>query len=132
MKWSVIFILSVLMFGMAECGNACEKCGGEKHPPRKTEETMLSEVTFARYPAMLCSTCGFGNRKNNCAQCGKWTGGSAIPAILCSSCGFGTKKNNCVGCGKWIGSGGVRAVLCTSCGFGSKKDNCVSCGKWAT
>jgi len=26
------------------------------------------------------------------------------PAILCSQCGFGSKKDNCVLCGKWVGS----------------------------
>ena len=80
--------------------------------------------------AMLCSSCGFGSKKDNCVICGKWMGSTRIPAYLCSSCGFGSKKDNCVLCGKWIGGSGVPACICGSCGFGSKKDNCVKCGKW--
>lgn len=132
MKWSMLGLVTVLMIGMTEIGNACEKCGGEKHPPRKMEEILLAEATFARYPAMLCGSCGFGSKKDRCSQCGKWTGNSKIPAVLCSSCGFGNKQEKCVQCGKWIGTNGIRAVLCNSCGFGNKKDNCVRCGRWAT
>ena len=58
-----------------------------------------------------------------------WFTGS-VRAMLCSSCGFGSKKDNCVLCGKWIGGSGVPACICGNCGFGSKKDNCVKCGKW--
>ncbi|MDO4576321.1 MAG: hypothetical protein Q4D98_14030 [Planctomycetia bacterium] len=83
------------------------------------------------YRAMLCSNCGFGNRKENCVKCGKWVGNNACPARLCSNCGFGSKKNDCVLCGKWIGNSGVPAVLCGNCSFGNKKESCVRCGKWA-
>ncbi|MDO4583037.1 MAG: hypothetical protein Q4D62_02935 [Planctomycetia bacterium] len=130
MKWSRMLLGCVLVLGMAGSGNACEKCGGEKHPPRKIDEILLAEAVFASYPAMLCNSCGFGNRGKDCVKCGKWTGGQGVPAMLCHSCGFGNKNKNCVSCGKWIGSNGVRALLCSSCGFGTKKDHCVSCGKW--
>ena len=58
-----------------------------------------------------------------------WCTGS-VRAMLCSSCGFGSKKDNCILCGRWIGGSGVPACICGNCGFGSKKDNCVKCGKW--
>ena len=53
------------------------------------------------YTALLCSRCGFGSKKDNCARCGKWVGSRRVPARLCSTHGFGSKKDNCVICGKW-------------------------------
>lgn len=52
------------------------------------------------------------------------------PARICSSCGFGSKKENCVKCNKWCPSNYSKARLCSSCGFGSKKNHCVKCGKY--
>jgi hypothetical protein len=84
------------------------------------------------YQGMLCNSCGFGNKKDNCAKCGKWMGGGRrYPARLCSDHGFGNKASNCVVCGKWIGSNRQIAQIGDCCGFGNKKDNCVICGKWA-
>ncbi len=83
------------------------------------------------FPAKLCNSCGFGNKKDNCARCGKWMGTTQIPAILCGDHGFGNKGDNCCVCGKWVGSATIRAHIGNCCGFGNKKDNCVICGKWA-
>ena len=83
------------------------------------------------YPARLCGDCGFGNKKDNCARCGKWMASTRIPARLCGEHGFGSKKDNCAVCGKWVGSNNQRAFICGDCGFGNKKENCVICGKWA-
>jgi ribosomal protein L37E len=80
--------------------------------------------------AKLCSDCGFGNKKDNCAKCNKWIASTKIEAQLCNDCGFGNKKDNCCKCGKWVASNGVQAMLCNDCGFGNKKDNCVKCNKW--
>ncbi|MBL9006595.1 MAG: hypothetical protein JNJ46_20225 [Myxococcales bacterium] len=90
-----------------------------------------SDAQAVHYAALLCNRCGFGNKKNNCARCGKWIGSSRIAARLCSTHGFGNKKNNCAVCGKWVGSSRQIAFLCNGCGFGNKKNNCVICGKWA-
>ena len=92
----------------------------------------ISRVAHAEhYDAMLCSSCGFGSKKDACAKCGKWRGSTSIPARLCGDHGFGSKKDNCCRCGKWIGSNRQRAYIGSCCGFGSAKDNCVVCGKWA-
>ena len=84
------------------------------------------------YQAMLCNTCGFGSKKDNCAKCGKWMSSTKLPARLCSNHGFGSKKDNCAVCGKWIGSNRQMAFIGNCCGFGAKKDNCVICGAWAS
>jgi hypothetical protein len=83
-----------------------------------------------RVKAQLCSDCGFGSKKDNCAKCNKWMGSTKNQAYLCGDCGFGSKKDNCVKCNKWVGSSGVNAQLCGDCSFGSKKDNCSKCSKW--
>jgi hypothetical protein len=84
------------------------------------------------YQAMLCGSCSFGNKKDNCVHCGKWMGSTKYPARLCSDHGFGNKKDNCASCGKWIGSTRELAYVGNCCGFGNKKENCVICGKWAS
>ena len=30
------------------------------------------EAHAVHYPAMLCSSCGFGSKKDNCVICGAW------------------------------------------------------------
>ena len=90
-----------------------------------------SEALAVHYTALLCNRCGFGNKKTNCARCGRWVGGSRIPARLCNGCGFGNKKTNCVRCGRWAAGSRIVALLCNRCGFGNKKTNCVRCGRWA-
>ena len=38
---------------------------------------LISRSAYAtHYQAMLCGNCGFGSKKDNCAKCGKWMGGS--------------------------------------------------------
>lgn len=112
-------------------------CGVWSLSTLQAEENVSANVTFGgdeimavSERAMLCNSCAFGNKKDNCAKCGKWMASSRTPAYLCSSCGFGNKKNDCVKCGKWIGSGGHPASICSSCAFGNGKTNCVKCGKW--
>ena len=58
-------------------------------------------------------------------------GGNKTQAILCGSCSFGNKKDNCAKCDKWMGGNKTLAHVCNSCGFGNKKSNCVKCDKWA-
>ena len=82
------------------------------------------------YPALLCVSCGFGNKIQNCVKCDKWTGSNYYNARICTNCGFGSKRQNCVKCGKWVGSARYEARLCTTCGFGHKDEYCVKCGKW--
>jgi len=89
-----------------------------------------SKATCSRVKAQLCSDCGFGSKKDNCAKCNKWMGSTKNQAYLCGDCGFGSKKDNCVKCNKWVGSSGVNANICRDCSFGSKKDNCTKCNKW--
>ena len=104
-------------------------------PPDVSTDTPADAPTQAYYTqhfqASLCSSCGFGNKKDNCVVCGKWCGSTKIPARLCNDCGFGNKKDNCVICGKWCGSVKIPASVCSSCGFGNKKENCAKCGNWA-
>ena len=90
-----------------------------------------TEAKAPRYTGRLCSSCGFGNKKDNCVLCGKWMSSTYYPAGLCTNCGFGNKVENCVKCGKWTGNSYYPARICGNCGFGSKKENCVKCGKWA-
>jgi len=56
-------------------------------------------------------------------------GSTKIPAMICSNCAFGNKKDNCAKCDKWMGSQKKDAYICNNCGFGSKKTNCIKCGK---
>ena len=93
--------------------------------PKNKDHTCTAGVK-----AQLCSDCGFGNKKDNCAKCNKWIASSKVKAYLCNDCGFGNKKDNCCKCDKWVASNGVQAMLCGDCGFGNKKDNCVKCNKW--
>ncbi|MBE6426318.1 MAG: hypothetical protein IJD43_10945 [Thermoguttaceae bacterium] len=90
----------------------------------------VDEITASSERALLCSSCAFGNGKDNCAKCGKWMASSRTPAYLCSSCAFGNGKTNCVKCGKWVASSGHPASICSSCAFGNGKTKCVKCGKW--
>ena len=99
--------------------------------PLSSESQKLSDALTAHFPAYLCNDCGFGNRKENCAKCGRWIGVTRVPARLCNDCGFGSRGSNCVKCGKWIGNSRTPAMLCNDCGFGNRKENCVKCGKWA-
>ena len=46
-----------------------------------------------KYQAFCCNNCSFGNKKDNCSKCGKWTQNNRIPAFLCNNCGFGNKKD---------------------------------------
>ena len=121
MKHNLILVSSVLLFAL---------CAGvaDAHEPCRCESGDHTTSFSAR--AMLCSSCGFGSKKDNCVLCGKWVANNGVRASLCGSCAFGSKKDDCIRCGKWIGSGGIPASICSSCGFGSKKDNCVRCGKW--
>ncbi|HXB42222.1 MAG TPA: hypothetical protein VNZ49_16905 [Bacteroidia bacterium] len=102
----------------------------KNHEPKGAYFGSNSHIICAGVKAQLCGDCGFGNKKDNCAKCGKWVASSGVQAMLCSDCGFGNKKDNCVKCGKWVASSGVKAQLCSDCGFGNKKDNCVKCNKW--
>ncbi len=100
-----------------------------KTAPKSKSE--ISTKPCTNFPAQLCNSCGFGNKKDNCVTCGKWVANNGVPAKLCNDCGFGNKKDNCVKCGKWVANNGVPAQLCNNCGFGNKKENCAKCGKWA-
>lgn len=130
MRRTVVWVSLLAMFCLTVSGDLritaqdAEPCGKEcvcHHHP---------EITVGSYyPALLCSNCGFGNKKENCVLCGKWVGGHGVPARLCTSCGFGNKKENCVLCGRWVGSHGVPGQLCSNCGFGTRGKNCVKCGK---
>ena len=113
---SCILCISLFSFS-GNKNNSVHKGKNEKH-------------LCAGVKAQLCSDCGFGNKKDNCAKCDKWIASSKVKAQLCNDCGFGNKKDNCVKCGKWVASNGVQAMLCSDCGFGNKKDNCVKCNKW--
>ncbi len=101
-----------------------------KHGEPEGKAFTGTSATCSRVKAQLCSDCGFGSKKDNCAKCNKWMGSSKSQAYLCGDCGFGSKKDNCVKCNKWVGSSGVNAQLCSDCSFGSKKDNCTKCNKW--
>jgi len=122
MKHSLVFCLALFLAFSASTLLACE----HEDCAHQENEVWLTGSTRA----MLCSNCGFGNKKDYCVICGKWLASSRIPAYLCSNCGFGSKKDDCVLCGKWIGGHGIPACICSNCGFGSKKENCVKCGKW--
>ncbi len=50
--------------------------------------------------AVLCNSCGFGNKADDCVKCGK--NNAKIMAQLCNSCGFGSKDDKCVKCGKHV------------------------------
>ncbi|MDY3869221.1 MAG: hypothetical protein SOZ52_07600 [Pyramidobacter sp.] len=89
-------------------------------------------VHAASSVATLCSNCSFGDRKNYCVKCNKYTFGKGVKARLCSNCAFGDKKNYCVKCNKYTFGKGTPAQLCSNCSFGSKKDNCVKCNRWIT
>ena len=47
--------------------------------------------------AKLCSSCGFGNKADECVKCGQPF--VAVQAKLCGSCGFGNKADECIKCG---------------------------------
>ncbi|MGE0793489.1 MAG: hypothetical protein AB7V77_04910 [Candidatus Woesearchaeota archaeon] len=48
-------------------------------------------------PAKLCSSCGFGSKKDKCVVCDKSF--AKNEGKLCRDCGFGSKKDKCAKCG---------------------------------
>lgn len=100
-----------------------------KHEDPKGK-ALASHSVASGTKAKLCSSCGFGKKKNNCVKCSKHVGNGGIPAVLCHNCSFGGKKDDCVKCGRWAAGSGAKARLCTGCSTGVKKGNCVKCDKW--
>ncbi len=85
---------------------------------------------MSNYQAFICDNCSFGNKKDNCSKCGNWASGTnRYPAILCSNCGF-SKKDNCVICGNWLSSSRTPAFLCGNCGFSGSGKKCIKCGRY--
>jgi hypothetical protein len=101
-----------------------------KHEDPKSKSLAASSCAPSGAKAKLCSSCGFGKKKNNCIKCGKQAGNGGAQAVLCNNCGIGGKKDDCVKCGKWAAGSGAKARLCGNCSTGSKRDNCVKCEKW--
>ncbi|MEK6646708.1 MAG: hypothetical protein AABY84_08550 [Candidatus Firestonebacteria bacterium] len=77
--------------------------------------------------ALLCNSCGFGNKAEECVKCGQPF--ASITAKLCDNCGFGNKANECVKCSQPFAS--TLAKLCNTCGFG-KENYCVKCGQYVS
>ena len=53
---------------------------------------------MAKAPALLCNSCGFGSKMDDCIKCGK--NFAKIMVFLYNSCGFGSKAKKCIKCGK--------------------------------
>jgi hypothetical protein len=74
-------------------------------------------------PGKICSSCGKGEKANNCILCG--AGNATTMSRLCSSCSSDPKKaNGCVICGR--PNAKIIGKVCDRCR--SKAMTCIKCG----